>query len=103
METQTPAAVTVRMIATLHLYRRELGLPVRVSLDVADGGVPAVEIAHRLALPMDRIEGLFLNGRLVGLGALVQPGDRVAFIPHGTPASHPAFFGRAGIERYAVA
>jgi len=23
----------------------------------------------------------------------VMPGDRVAFVPPGTPASHPAFFG----------
>jgi hypothetical protein len=22
-----------------------------------------------------------------------MPGDRVAFVPYGTPASHPAFFG----------
>ena len=103
MEAQTPASVTVRMIATLHLYRRELGLPVRVTLDVPEEGTSAVEIARGLELPLDRIEGLFLNGRLVGLGAPVRPGDRVTFVPHGTPASHPAFFGRAGIERYAVA
>ena len=24
----------------------------------------------------------------------VLPGDRVAFVPRGTPASHPAFFGK---------
>jgi hypothetical protein len=24
---------------------------------------------------------------------MVHPGDRVAFVPLGTPASHPAFFG----------
>ena len=46
MEAQTPASVTVRMIATLHLYRRELGLPVRVTLDVPQEGTPAVEIAR---------------------------------------------------------
>ncbi|MHB8050655.1 MAG: MoaD/ThiS family protein [Coriobacteriia bacterium] len=103
MDTQIPAAVTVRMIATLHTYRRGLGLPVRVTLTVPDAGVPAVQLARELDLPLHLIEGLFLNGRLVGLGASVHPGDRVAFVPHGTPASHPAFFGRAGIERYAIA
>lgn len=102
MDSTTPAAVTVRMIALLHTYRRERGLPVTVSLEVPDDGVRAIDIALELGLPVERIEGLFLNGRLLGLGALVTPGDRVAFVPHGTPASHPAFFGRAGIEEYAV-
>ncbi|MHB1136220.1 MAG: MoaD/ThiS family protein [Coriobacteriia bacterium] len=103
MDTQIPAAVTVRMIATLHTYRRDRGLPVRVALEVPEGGVAAAELARGLELPLHLIEGLFLNGRLVGLGASILPGDRVAFVPHGTPASHPAFFGRAGIERYAIA
>ena len=102
MDSKNPAAVTVRMIATLHTFRRDRGLPVRVTLEVPGDGLPAVEVARRLGLPLERIEGLFLNSRLVGLGARVYPGDRVAFVPHGTPASHPAFFGRAGIERYAL-
>lgn len=102
MDSMSPAAVTVRMIALLHIYRRERGLPVMVSVEVPEGGVRAVDVARDLDLPVERIEGLFLNGRLLGLGAVVSPGDRVAFVPHGTPASHPAFFGRAGIEEYAV-
>jgi len=102
MDSTTPAAVTVRMIALLHMYRRERGLPVLVSLEVPENGTRAIDIARDLDLPIERIEGLFLNGRLLGLGAPVMPGDRVAFVPQGTPASHPAFFGRAGIEEYAV-
>lgn len=103
MDVHIPAAVTVRMIATLHMYRRDRGLPVRVAVEVPETGVPAAQLARELDLPLQLIEGLFLNGRLVGLGAPIHPGDRVAFVPHGTPASHPAFFGRAGIERYAIA
>jgi hypothetical protein len=102
MDSTIPAAVTVRMIALLHTYRRERGLPVTVSLEVPEDGARAIDIARELGLPVERIEGLFLNGRLLGLGALVTPGDRVAFVPHGTPASHAAFFGRTGIEEYAV-
>jgi hypothetical protein len=100
MGTTTPAMV--RMIAFLHDYRRELGLPTAVAFDVPAEGMRAVDIARQLELPVERIEGAFLNARLVGLGALVRPGDRVAFVPYGTPASHPAFFGRAGIEEYAI-
>lgn len=103
MDVGNPAAVTVRMIALLHIHRRERGLPARVSFRVPAEGMPAIQVARALELPIELIEGLFLNGRLVGLGASVYPGDRVAFVPHGTPASHPAFFGRAGIEEYAIA
>jgi hypothetical protein len=97
----TSAPVTVRMLAFLHTYRRDRGLPTTVPVEVPAAGVTAAELAGLLGLPLDRIEGLFLNAELVGLGARVRPGDRVAFVPHGTPATHPAFFGRAGIEAHA--
>ena len=101
MNDQTPA--TVRMLALLHGYCREHGLPTTVDLTIPTEGIRALDLASSIGLPVGDIEGLFLNGRLVGLGATVRPGDRVAFLPYGTPASHPAFFGRAGIEEYAVA
>ena len=93
---------TVRMLAFLHAHRREQGLPTTVAVPVSNEGVRAIDLASSLDLPTERIECLFLNGALVGLGAVVRPGDRVAFVPYGTPASHPAFFGQHGIERYAI-
>lgn len=97
------APVTVRMLAFLHTHQRELGRPTVLSVDVPAEGVRALDIATSLELPLEIIEGLFLNGTLLGLGALVRPGDRVAFVPYGTPASHPAFFHRTGIRATAVA
>ena len=91
------------MLALLHLYCREHGMPTIQTIDVPTEGIRALDLASFIGLPTEDIEGLFLNGILVGLGATVLPGDRVAFLPYGTPASHPAFFGRGGIERYAVA
>ena len=84
---------TVRMIAFLDTYRKERGLPTTVLVEVPSGGVPARGVAESLGLPLDIIEGAFLNQRSVGLDATVKPGDRIAFVPFGTPASHPAFFG----------
>lgn len=86
-------SVTVRMIAMLDAVRRERGLPTTVQFVVPPAGSTALEIAQELELPIDRIEGVFLNYRGAGLDAHVAPGDRVAFVPRGTPASHPAFFG----------
>ncbi len=101
MATLPPAQV--RMLAFLHTHQRELGRPTALSVEVPADGVQAVDIATSLELPVEIIEGLFLNGTLLGLGALVHPGDRVAFVPYGTPASHPAFFHRTGIRATAVA
>jgi len=91
------------MLALLHGYCREHGLPTALERAVPNEGIRALDVASSIGLPVADIEGLFLNGRLVGLGAIIKPGDRVAFLPYGTPASHPAFFGKAGIEEYAVA
>ncbi len=85
--------VTVRMIAMLDGYRRERGLPTTLSLELPTEPCTAEEIAQRLDLPLDLIDGVFLNYRGAGLDVVVRPGDRVAFVPRGTPASHPAFFG----------
>ncbi len=85
--------VTVRMIAMLYGYCQQRGLPTTVRLEVPPQGRSAREIALELQLPVERIEGVFLNHRGAGLDALVHPGDRLAFVPPGTPASHPAFFG----------
>ena len=83
----------VRMLAFLHTWQRDLGLPTTALVDVADDGTSARDIAAELGLPLERIEGLFLNSNLAGIDTLVRPGDRVAFVPYGTPASHPSFFG----------
>lgn len=87
------APVTVRMIAALHTYRIERGLPSTVQVEVPDEGTTALALAEQLELPISRIDGVFHNYRGAGLDVIVRPGDRVAFVPIGTPASHPAFFG----------
>ena len=85
--------VTVRVIAALYGYRSDRGLPTTVHMDVPAEGMDAREIAAALDLPMDLVEGAFVNHRKSGLDTVVRPGDRVVLVPRGTPASHPAFFG----------
>jgi hypothetical protein len=89
---RTPS-VTVRAIAFLDTFCREHGLPSTLSIDVPEAGIAALDLADSIGLPVERIEGIFHNYVISGLDALVMPGDRVAFVPYGTPASHPAFFG----------
>lgn len=92
--TEPPAArATVLMLAHLQHVRREQGLPAAIEIEVPAEGVRASTLASDLGLPLDAVEGLFLNHVKSGLDRTVLPGDRVAFVPYGTPASHPAFFG----------
>ena len=85
--------VKVRMFAFLHSLRAERGLSPNVEVMVPVEGVSARALAGSLGLPEDAVEGAFHNHVLVTLDALVRPGDRIAFLPYGTPATHPAFFG----------
>jgi hypothetical protein len=88
--------ITVRMFGLLHSLRREQGLPTTVELAVPVAGVRADQIARELGLPEERIDGIFFNAMPSALTTTVRPGDRIAFVPVGTPASHPAFFGPFG-------
>lgn len=90
----TTATAHVRMLAFLHTHQRDLGRPTSLDVEVPACGVSAAALAEELDLPEGLVEGLFHNNRNSDLTAVVMPGDRVAFVPPGTPASHPAFFGR---------
>ncbi len=84
----------VRCLALLHSVQRERGRPTSMWLPVPESGASARSLAEEIGLPAELVEGVFLNHRIAGLDAAVHAGDRVAFVPVGTPASHPAFFGR---------
>ena len=83
MSTQTNT--TVRMFGALHTFRQERGLASTIDVAVPPEGRKAADLAQDLQLPMDKIEGVFVNHLVFDLSRVVQPGDRVAFIPTGVP------------------
>lgn len=92
---------TIRMFGELRDLRRAGGLSDSVTLDLPAEGSTALEIAENLGLPLDRIEGVFVNHKVYGLDRVVMPGDRTAFVPPGTPGPHRVFLGlyQAGKSR----
>lgn len=76
------------MFGLLHTLRRRQGLPVTVERSVPTEGKAAREIALELRLPLEKIEAVFCNHHACPLDHLVMPGDRVAFVPYGTPGPH---------------
>lgn len=86
-------SVTVRLFGVLSHLRDERGLPRTASVDVPSEGMTGHEIAAALELPETSIEGIFVNHVVYGLDHVVHVGDRVAFVPHGTPGPHRVYLG----------
>jgi len=86
-------AVTVRMFGLLHLYCREHGMPSTLETTVPAAGTTGRDLAMELGLPCEQIEGVFVNRTVYGIDHPVMPGDRVAFVPYGTPGPHRVFLG----------
>lgn len=72
---------------------RNISLPLFVELA---GECPAAELARSLGIPGDMIESVFINGVARSPGDPVRPGDRVAFVPPGTPGPYRVILGIAG-------
>jgi len=85
--------VTVRMFGLLHQFRSDRGLPSTVEVEIAPEGCSGRELAVQLGLPCEMIEGVFVNRTVYGIDHPVAPGDRVAFVPYGTPGPHRVFLG----------
>lgn len=78
----------IRMLGFLYTYRRKQGLPSSFDLQLSEEGKSALAIAQELELPIDKIEAVFCNNIIYSLDHLIMPGDKVAFVPHGTPGPH---------------
>ena len=92
----TPATVTVRLFGFLRAHARENGRPTSYEPEVTPEGVTGADLARDLELPADLIEAVFRNGRVQGLEARLYPGDRVAFLPTGTPGPYRVLLGVVG-------
>lgn len=76
------------MFGSLYTYRRKQGLPPSIDMQLPAEGRSALAIARELELPIDKIEAVFCNNTIYTLDHRIMPGDRVAFVPHGTPGPH---------------
>ena len=92
----TQGNTTVRMFGALHTIRKDRGLESVAEVSIPSGGCAASVLADQLELPLEKIEAVFVNHKVYGLGHLIQPGDKVAFVPTGIPG--PAR-GLLGIHR----
>ena len=83
-----PRAASVRLFGSLRAIGADLGLPASLNYDVGAQGMPARDVAAGLGLPLDRVEGVFVNHTAHGLNHAVMPGDRIAFVAPEVPGPH---------------
>jgi len=54
----------------------------------------AIELAKQMDLPLEQIESVIINGQATSLrNGEVEFGDRIAFVPPGTPGPYRAILG----------
>ncbi len=86
-------AVEIRAFNFLKKVFDERGWPFPYYLKL-DRECSAKELAETLELPSDMIEAVFINGKAYQPEeGIVKPGDRVAFIPPGTPGPYRVLLG----------
>ncbi|WP_432822033.1 MoaD/ThiS family protein [Trichloromonas sp.] len=90
MTTETTA---IRMFGALHTIRKERGLKSVAQVILPPEGRVAEEIALELELPLDKIEGVFINHVVYSIDQVIRPGDEVAFVPTGVPGPHRFMLG----------
>ena len=84
---------TVRLFGALYALQKERGGETVLQVELPPEGVTGTELAAMLDLPLSMIEGVFCNRTVRPLGHRLMPGDRVAFVPEGTPGPHRFFLG----------
>lgn len=96
-----PGIINIRIFGALRIYMDKQGRPYAFEIEIPRKGQPAFDIARELHIPPEKIEAVFCNGRVINIYDSVLPGDRVAFLPYGTPGPYRVFLGmaRENIER----
>ena len=86
-------AIEVRGFGDLRelFQQRDWPLPVYFKLSEEQSDI---ELAKDLDLPLEKIESVVINGKATPFGkGMIGPGDRVAFVPPGTPGPYRAMLG----------
>jgi hypothetical protein len=86
-------AVSVRIFGSLRPCRTDRGLAHEFSIEVPAEGILARELAESFGLPLARVEGVFVNHLVRGLGVRVVPGDCIGFVPNDIPGPHRLYLG----------
>ena len=92
MATGKPS-IAVRFFMFLTELCKERGWTSPMQLEI-DQDITGDELLAQLDIPPERVEVLLVNGKAVWPSAArIQPGDRVALLPPGTPGPYRVLLG----------
>ena len=94
--TENSGHIQVVFFHFLHNYMKERGRPAEIEIEAPADGLTCRSILTSLEVPEEMVEVVFINGHARGLAEKAFPGDRVAFVPPGTPGPYRVLLGMRG-------
>jgi molybdopterin converting factor small subunit len=92
-ESKADGCVEVRVFGALRKYLDRRNIPYFIKKHMTADDLTPMDIAGELDLPPGEIEGVFVNGKICAMDLPLSQGDRVAFLPYGTPGPYRVFLG----------
>jgi len=92
MPTLEKKTIEIRVFGRLTEIFTKKNLPIPFIVD-AEEPISGTVLARKLEIPRNEIEVIIVNGVVQTLSYSIQPGDRVAFVPPGTPGPYRVLLG----------
>lgn len=92
MQTSEKKTIEIRAFGRLSEVFEKQSLPIPFFLDI-EAPIRGADLAAKLDIPRNEIEIIIVNGVVQSLSYSIQPGDRVAFVPPGTPGPYRVLLG----------
>lgn len=84
--------IEVRGFGDIKKLFDQKGWPFPIVLELSEE-IKALDLAIKLEVPLEKIEAVFINGKVESIDHPVKGGDRVAFVPPGTPGPYRVILG----------
>ena len=84
--------IEVRVFGGLTGIFEKKNRPIPFIMDLGEP-ITGIDLAKKMNIPRDAIEVIIVNGTVQALNHAIQPGDRVAFVPPGTPGPYRVLLG----------
>lgn len=81
------ATIEVLAFGKLYFLFRERNWPVPYTYKIYEP-LSAENLRDKLQIPASDVEVVFINRLLKPLSTVLEPGDRIAFVPPGVPSIH---------------
>lgn len=88
-----PGTIELRVFMGLVKVFKDRGWHIP-KLVMVENGITGLELISQLNIPEQQVEIIFINGKVfLPADAVVNPGDRVALVPPGTPGPYRVMLG----------